>query len=168
MRRLKEWFNRKAKKFVNKHVVIPVNMSLIESHHETLREIQQEVRRLNESVNNQWAQTKDLYRVLMGYVEEDRTGAKYTVKGVIDTLRDQRKEIDQLRTQLDQLGGLAKILPKFDELASKDDFLLCTSEVKKVEKTLMGEISTVKYTTNEMEKAVRETILKEGIDNDDE
>ena len=167
MRRIKEWFNRKAKKFVNKHVVIPVNMSLIESHHETLRDIQQEIRRLNESVNNQWVQTKDLYRVLMGYVEEDRTGAKYTVKGVIDTLRDQRKEIDQLRAQLDQLSGLAKILPKFDELASKNELASVSSEVKKVEKTLMGEISNVKYVTNEMEKAVRETILKEGNDNDE-
>ena len=167
MRRIKEWFNRKAKKFVNKHVVIPVNMSLIESHHETLRDIQQEIRRLNESVNNQWVQTKDLYRVLMGYVEEDRTGAKYTVKGVIDTLRDQRKEIDQLRAQLDQLSGLAKILPKFDELASKNELVSVSSEVKKVEKTLMGEISNVKYVTNEMEKAVRETILKEGSGDDD-
>ena len=167
MRRIKEWFNRKAKKFVNKHVVIPVNMSLIESHHETLRDIQQEIRRLNESVNNQWVQTKDLYRVLMGYVEEDRTGAKYTVKGVIDTLRDQRKEIDQLRAQLDQLSGLAKILPKFDELASKNELASVSSEVKKVEKTLMGEISNVKYVTNEMEKAVRETILKEGNGNDE-
>lgn len=168
MRRLKEWFNKKAKTFVNKHVVIPVNLSLIESHHETLRDIQQEARRLNESVNNQWVQTKDLYKVLMGYVEEDRTGTKYTVKGVIDTLRDQKKEIDQLRAQLDQLSGLAKILPRFDELASKDELVSVSSEVKKVEKTLMGEISNVKYTTNEMEKAVRETILKEGIDNDDE
>ena len=167
MRRLKEWFNKKAKTFVNRHVVIPVNISLIESHHETLRDIQQEVRRLDTSINHQNIQIKDIYRVLMGYVEEDRTGAKYTVKGVIDTLRDQRKEIDQLRAQLDQLSGLAKILPKFDELASKNELVSVSSEVKKVEKTLMGEISNVKYVTNEMEKAVRETILKEGNGNDD-
>ena len=167
MRKLKEWFNKKAKTFVNKHVVIPVNLSLIESHHETLRDIQQEVRRLNTSVDNQWVQTKDIYRILMGYVEEDHTGAKYTVKGVLDTLRDQKKEIDQLRAQLDQLSGLAKILPKFDELASKNEVISVSTEVKKVEKTLMGEISNIKYVTNEMEKAVRETILKEGYGNDD-
>lgn len=167
MRKLKEWFNKKAKTFVNKHVVIPVNVSLIESHHETLRDIQQEIKRLDTSIDHHSIQIKDIYRVLMGYMEEDRTGHKYTVKGVIDTLRDQKKEIDQLRAQLDQLSGLAKILPKFDELASKNEVISVSTEVKKVEKTLMGEISNVKYVTNEMEKAVRETILKEGNGSDE-
>ena len=167
MRRLKEWFNKKAKTFVNKHVVIPVNMSLIESHHETLRDIQQEIKRLDTSIDHHSVQIKYIYRALTGYMEEDRTGHKYTVKGVIDTLGDQKKEIDQLRAQLDQLSGLAKILPKFDELASKNELIDISTEVKRVEKTLMGELSNVKYVTNEMEKAVRETILKEGNGNDE-
>lgn len=167
MRKLKEWFNKKAKNFVNKHVVIPVNISLIEAHHETLGDIQREIKRLDTSVDHHSIQIKDIYRVLTGYIEEDRTGHKYTVKGVIDTLRDQKKEIDQLRAQLDQLSGLAKILPKFDELATKNEVVTVSSEVRMVEKTLMGEISNVKYVTNEMEKAVRETILKEGNGKDD-
>ena len=166
MRKLKEWFNKKAKTFVNKHVVIPVNLSLIESHHETLRDVQQEIRRLDTAVDRHSIQIKDIYRVLTGYMDEDSTGHKYTVKGVLDALRDQKKEIDRLRAQLDQLSGLAKILPKFDELATKNELVSVSSEVKKVEKTLMGEISNIKYVTNEMEKAVRETILKEGNGND--
>ena len=167
MRRLKEWFNKKAKTFVNKHVVIPVNMSLIESHDTTLRDIQREINRLSAVENNHEERINDIYRVLMGYTEEDRTGYKYTIRGVLDKMRDQEKEIDQLRVRLDQLSGLAKILPRFDELASKNELASVSSEVKKVEITLMGEISNVKYVTNEMEKAVRETILKEGYGNDD-
>ena len=167
MRKLKEWFNKKAKTFVNKHVVIPVNMSLIESHDLTLRDIQREINRMRAVENNHDEAINDIYRVIMGYMDEDHTGHKYTVKGVLDTLRDQKKEIEQLRAQLDQLSGLAKILPKFDELATKSEVVTVSSEVRMVEKTLMGEISNVKYVTNEMEKAVRETILKEGNGKDD-
>lgn len=131
------WWDKKAKEFVNKHVVIPINMSMVESHHERLSDMGQYQNRLQSQIMSLKSGYMDLFNMIMGEDKDLDAGGMVHVDGLLEVVRKQNKKINELEKALDQLGELAGRLPKINELASKNELISAINGVH-------NEIDTVK------------------------
>lgn len=170
MRRVKEWFNAKAKAFVNKHVMSPINISIIEDHHSRIGDIQRQMNHVREVNYSLGSEIRDIRRLIFGYDEKDRRGNTVHISGLIESSRKQDAQIKEIREVISQVETLAKILPSFNTLATKDNVTDVLNRLLDHNKELSGRIGKLEADINDVSTKVRETILKEIGDykNEDE
>lgn len=122
MNRLRLWWDKKAKEFVKKHVDIPVNMAMVESHHNRLSDMGQYQNRLNMRILDLKNGYSNLFDMIMGYDKDIGSGGIVHVDGLMQVIRKQDDKIKALEESLEQLNQLVRDMPNVNDMVSKNVF----------------------------------------------
>lgn len=160
MNKFRGWLDRKAKEFINKHVVIPINMSMVESHHERLSDMGQYQNRLNSKIVELRSGYLNLFDMIMGHDKDLGTGGIVHIEGLMEVVRKQDAKIKALEESLEQFNRFMVGLPKLDDFASKN-------ALNDAINAITNDLDVVREQTRY--SGIRENyeVAQEGVDSDD-